>query len=227
MRTNRGVQVGGAWLAVASCLMILTLVLHGPIAPDLNDQMAMIANASMQWAVAHWFAAAGLSLFAVAALLILTSGSRLTEAKSTSTAWAVVPVAALWTLTTAVAEATVVTNAAVSGDAELFHAWWAFAEGKANGFAFLALAVAVIAWNDAQNTKGMTPTWSAWTAVVVAVASFTGWVVGMWFGIGLGNLVWFASSVLMSVWIAWFGVALTRAPVSAMSVAAVDPSACT
>lgn len=224
MRTNGGVRVGGAWLAVASSLMILTLALHGPIAPDLNDQMAMIANGSMQWAVAHWIAGAGLSLFAVAGLLMLTSGSRLTEAWSTSTAWAVVPVAALWTVTTAVAEATVVTNAAVSGNAEVFHAWWAFAEGKAHGFAFLALAVAVIAWNDAQSTEGATPAWAAWLAVVLAVASFTGWALGMWFEIGLGNLLWFASSILMSVWIAWFGVALARAPVGALPMAGVDAS---
>jgi hypothetical protein len=217
MRTNHGVRVGGAWLAVASSLMIVTLLLHGPIAPDLNDQMRMIATGSMQWAVAHWIAAAGLSLFAVAGLLVLTSGSRLTDAWSTSTAWAVVPIAALWTMTTAVAEATAVTDAAVSGDAEMFHAWWAFAEGKATGFAFLALAVAVIAWNDAQSTEGMTPAWSAWIAMVIAIASFTGWAVGMWLGIAVGNLIWFASSILMSVWIAWFGVALTRAPVSAMA----------
>jgi len=45
----------------------------------------------------------------------------------------------------AVAEATVVTEAAVSGCDETFAAWWRFAEGKANGFAFVALPVAVIA----------------------------------------------------------------------------------
>ena len=72
------------------------------------------------------------------------------------TAWAVLTVSALWTMTTAVAEATVVTNAAVSGAKEMFEAWWAFAEGKASGIAFLALAVAVISGNEAQSSEPRT-----------------------------------------------------------------------
>lgn len=69
------------------------------------------------------------------------------------TAWAVLTVSALWTMTTAVAEATVVTNAAVSRAKEMFEAWWAFAEGKASGVAFLALAIAVISGNEAQSSE--------------------------------------------------------------------------
>lgn len=215
-RTNGGVRVGGTWLAIASALMIALLVLHGPIAPDLNDQMTRIANGYTMWSVVHWIAAAALSLYAVAGLVVLTSESRLTEGWWTMTAWAVLPVGALWTLTTAVAEATVVASAAMSGNSEVFEAWWAFAEGKGNGFAFLALAVAVIAGNDAQSTEGATPAWSAWTGMVAGIASFTGWAMGMWFAIGLGNLLWVASSILMSVWTAGFGIALARSPVSAI-----------
>ena len=216
---NGRVRVGGTWLAVASGLMIATLVLHGPIAPDLNDQMMRIAAKPTVWVVAHWIAAAGLSIYAVAGLLVLTSESRLTAGWWTTTAWALLPVTALWTLTTAVAEATAVTDAVNSGNAEMFAAWWAFAEGKATGFAFLALAVAVIAGNEAQSTDGVTPAWAAWTAMVAGVASFTGWALGMWFGIGVGNLLWLATSILMSMWIVWFGVALTRSPVSAIPTA--------
>ena len=216
---NGRVRVGGTWLAVASGLMIATLVLHGPIAPDLDDQMMRIAGRPTVWAVAHWIAAAGLSIYAVAGLLVLTSESRLTAGWWTTTAWALLPVTALWTLTTAVAEATAVTDAVNSGNAEMFAAWWAFAEGKATGFAFLALAIAVIAGNEAQSTDGVTPAWAAWTAMVAGVASFTGWALGMWFGIGVGNLLWLATSILMSVWIVWFGVALTRSPVGAIPTA--------
>src|SRR5687768_13786352 len=128
-RTYDRVRVGGTWLAVASGLMIATLVLHGPIAPDLHDQMARIANRPTVWAVAHWIAAAGLSIYAVAGLVVLTSESRLTEG------------------------------------------WW------------------------------------------------TTTALGMWFGIGLGSLVWLATSILMSVWVIWFGIALTRSPVSAIPTA--------
>lgn len=139
---NRAVQVGGTWLAIASLSMIATLGFHGSIAPDHNDHNE-IADAALRWSVVHWIAAAGLSLYAVTGLVILTSGSRLTKGWWTMTVWAVISVGALWTMTTAVAETTVVANAAVSGSSETFEALWAFAEGKANGFAFLALAVAV------------------------------------------------------------------------------------
>jgi hypothetical protein len=215
--TNRSVQVGGTWFAIASLLMILVLVLHGPLAHDLGEQMTRVSEGATRWTVAHWIAAASLSLFPVAGLVVLTSHSRLTEGWWTMTAWAVIPIAALWTLTTAVAEATVVTNAARSGNREVFEAWWAFAEGKATGFSFVALAVALIAGNDARDTARATPAWSAWTAMVAGVLSFTGWALGRWFGIDFGNLLWIVSTILMSVWGVWFGAALARSPVGAVA----------
>ena len=210
--TNRSVRVGGMWLAAASFLMIVVLGLHGPIHPDLQVQMTRIAEAAIRWSVVHWMAAAALSLYAVAGLVVLTSRSRLTDGGWTLTAWAVMTVGALWTMTTAVAETTVVTNAAVSGSRETFEAWWAFAEGKGNGFAFLALAVAGIAGHEARASAGATPAWSAWTAMVAGMTSFAGWVLGMWFGVGLGNLLWVVASLVMSLWTLWFGVVLTRIP---------------
>jgi hypothetical protein len=213
MRHSDGaIRVGGTWFAVASFLMIVVLVLHGPISPDLSEQMTRVSGAVMRWSVAHWIAAAGLSLHAVAGLVILTSQSRLTRGWWTTTAWAVIPIAALWTLTTAVAEATVVSDAARSGNREMFEAWWTFAEGKANGFSFLALAVALIAGNEAQSGERAMPAWSAWTATAAGVVSFAGWALGMWFGVGLGSVVWVMSSILMSAWGVWFGVALARSP---------------
>jgi hypothetical protein len=205
-----GVPTGGVWLAVASFSMIAVLALHGPIAPHLDDQMMRVAHRPAMWSFVHWLAAAALSLYAVAGLVILTSRSRLTETFWTTTAWAVLPVGAIWTLTTAVAEATVVANAAAAGDAETFREWWAFAEGKGNGFAILALAVAVIAHNEAMRAGRLTPAWAAWVGMVAGIASFGGWALGMWFGVAPGNLVWVASTILMSAWIAWFGLSLSR-----------------
>lgn len=215
-RTNKALEVGGTWLAIASFLMIVVLLFHGPIAPSLDDQMAKIAGAALRWSVVHWIAAAALSLFAVSGLVVLTSRSRLTEGFWTMTAWAVVTIGALWTMTTAVAETTVVADAAISGSTETFEAWWAFSEGKANGFAVLALAVSVIAGNEARAPMGATPTWSAWTAVIAGVASFSGWALGMWFGLGLGGLLWVVASIVMSAWTLWFGVVLMRSPAHEM-----------
>ncbi len=212
--TNTAVRVAGTWLAIASSLLIAALVVHGPLAPDLSDQMKKIADGATAWSVIHWVSSASLSLFAVTGLIVLTSGSRLTGGWWTMTAWAVLTVSALWTMTTAVAEATVVTKAAVSGAKEMFEAWWAFAEGKASGIAFLALAVAVISGNEAQSSERAVPAWSAWIAMVSGVASFAGWALGRWLGVDFGNLLWVASSVLMSVWTLWFGLALMRSRVN-------------
>ncbi len=212
--TNTAVRVAGTWLAIASSLLIAALVVHGPLAPDLSDQMKKIADGATAWSVIHWVSSASLSLFAVTGLIVLTSGSRLTGGWWTMTAWAVLTVSALWTMTTAVAEATVVTKAAVSGAKEMFEAWWAFAEGKASGIAFLALAVAVISGNEAKSSERVVPAWSAWIAMVLGVASFAGWALGRWLGVDFGNLLWVASSVLMSVWTLWFGLALMRSRVN-------------
>ena len=212
--TNTAVRVAGTWLAIASVLLVAALVLHGPLAPNLTDQMEKIADGATAWAVIHWVSAAALSLYAVTGLVVLTSGSRLVGGWWTMTAWAVLTVSALWTMTTAVAEATVVTRAAVSGGKEMFEAWWAFAEGKATGIAFLALAVAVISGNEAQSSERAVAAWSAWIAMISGLASFAGWALGRWFGVDFGNLVWVASSVLMTAWTFWFGFALMRSRVN-------------
>jgi len=208
--TNTAIRVAGTWLAIASFLLVVALIVHGPLAPDISDQMKRVADGAMRWSMIHWASAASLSLYAVTGLVVLTSGSRLAGGWWTMTAWAVLTVSALWTMTTAVAEATAVTNAAISGTKKMFETWWAFAEGKANGIAFLALAVAVISGNEARSSERAVPAWSAWIAMVSGVASFSGWVLGRWFGVDLGNLLWVAASVLMSVWTLWFGVALMR-----------------
>jgi hypothetical protein len=212
--TNTAVRVAGTWLAIASTLLIVALIGHGPLAHNLSDQMKKIADGAMTWSVVHWLSAASLSLYAVTGLIVLTSGSRLARGWWSMTAWAVLTVSALWIMTTAVVEATVVTNAAVAGAREMFEAWWAFAEGKASGIAFFALAVSLIAGNEAQSSERAVPAWSAWIAMVSGIASFAGWALGRWLGVDFGNLLWLASSVLMSIWTLWFGVALMRSRVN-------------
>lgn len=207
---NKTIRIAGSWLALASLLMVVTFVFHGPLAHNHHDQMQSIAEGVIRWTGVHWVAAVALSLFVVSGLLVLTAGSRLTEGWWTMTAWAVLPVGALWTMITAVAEATVIANAAVSGNVETFQAWWAFSEGMATGFTFVALAVAVIAANEVQSFERVVPVWSAWIGMIAGMASFAGWAMGMWLGISPGNLVWVISSLLMSLWTLWFGTALMR-----------------
>lgn len=34
----------------------------------------------------------------------------------------------------------------------------------------------------------------------------------MWFGVRAGSVLWVASSMVMTLWMLWFGLALQRAP---------------
>ena len=211
--TDTATRAAGAWLAVAAILLAGVFAGHGPIHPHMGTQMERIADHPALWAVVHWAAAASLSLFAVAGLIILTARSRLTEEWWTISAWAVVTVGALWTMTTAVAEATVVADAAAAGDLAIYEPWWAFSEGKANGFAFLALAMAAIAANEARTAGAAVPAWSSWIAVAAGLGAFLGWTLGMWLGFEAGSLLWAAASFVMALWILWFGLALAGAVV--------------
>jgi hypothetical protein len=125
-------------------------------------------------------------------------------------AWAVLPVGALMTVSTAISEATVIFDAAVTGNRAVFESWWVFAEGMGNGFAAMALAFTAIAGNETR-TSGVTPRWASGIATVAGAASFAGWVLGSWLGVAIGGLVWVVSSLMMCVWLVWFGLALTWA----------------
>ncbi len=176
--------------------------------------MTRIAASASRWAAVHWTAAAALSCFMVASVLVLVSSSRLTSTGSLMSAWAVVLVGALWTLTTAVTEVTVIADLAASGDLSTFEAWWSFAEGHGNGFALLAVAVAIIAWNETTDPHRLVPKWSAAVGTGAGLASFAGWTLGVWFDIGPASLLWVLASGVMCVWLAWLGSALARTSTS-------------
>ena len=215
---NRGLSltgarrsVAGVWLAVGSLLLVASLALHPPPSPDPGEFMATIANGPLRWVAAHWIAAMALSSFAIVGLIVLTAGSRLTRNGWTMSAWAVLVVGSLWVTTTAVAEATVITAAAVAGDTATFEAWQLYAEGRAVGFGFLALAIAVIAGNEARSPRSVTPAWAAWIGATAGTVAFVGFVVlGLWLGLATGGLIWLVSTIVMSLWTLWFGIALTR-----------------
>lgn len=218
-RHQTGLRAAGVWLTGASLLLALALAFHGRLHPDLEVQMTRIAESASRWAAVHWTAAASFSCFAVAAVLILLSGSRLTCSGKTISAWALVLVGALWTLTTALTEVTVLADLAASGDLSQFKAWWSFAEGHGNGFSLLAVAVAVIAWNAIKDPQRLVPKWSAAVGAGAGLASFAGWALGVWFDVGPANLLWLLASGVMCVWLAWLGTALARASESRESEA--------
>jgi hypothetical protein len=208
--SDKGMRIAGAWLALAAIILAVALLFHGPISPDRGVQMERIADGSFRWAIVHWAAAAALSIFAIASLIALTAGSRLTQDWWTLSAWALLPIGALWTVTTAVAEATVIFDAAVTGDRAVYETWWMFAQGNGNGFAAMALAFTVIAANEARTEGGATPFLASSIAAIAGVASFAGWALGMWLGLAFGAPIWLFGSLVMCLWLVWFGLSLVR-----------------
>jgi hypothetical protein len=204
------IRASGAWLTIGSVLLAAVLALHGPLNPDLSVQMARIADSASRWRFVHWMAAVSLSCFAVSALLILTADSRLTASTPTTSAWAVLFVGAIWTLTTAVTEVTVIADLAVQRDLAQFEAWWSFAEGNGNGFAAFALGVAVIASCELRATDLLVPAWSSVVGTIAGLASCAGWVLGVWFNVGPANLVWVVASGVMCLWLALLGSSMVR-----------------
>ncbi len=212
-RTNAAAGVTGGWLAVASLLLLLALIFHGPVSPDPAVQMKVIAAGATRWSVVHWAAAAAMICFSVASLIALASATRLTGDWWTLSAWALLPVGALPTLTTAVAEATVIANAAASGNTATYEAWWAFAAGNAGGFGLVALAVALIAAAEARAPAPATPAWASWIAVAAAIVSFLSWTLGMSLGIAILGVSWVVASLVMCAWTSWFGWSLARSEI--------------
>ncbi len=199
--------MGGAWLAIGSVLLVVGIVLHPPPSPDRGEFIAIIAEEPTRWMAAHWATAIALAAFTIAGLIVLTAESRLTRNWWTVSAWAGVIVGALWVTTAAVAEATVITAAAVGGDAATFEAWEPFVEAHSAAFVVFALA---IAGNEARSDHEATPTWASWTGAGAGIVAIAGFVFGLGLGVTPGSLVWLASTVMMSLWTLWFGWVLMR-----------------
>lgn len=198
---------------VGSVLLVGSLLLHPPPPPDPAAFMADIANAPTQWVLAHWAAALALTSIAIAGLIMLSTASRLSQDWWTKSAWAVLVLGAIWVTVAAVAEVTVLTEAAVAGDTATFESWQLFAEGwAAAGFGFLALAIAVIAGNEARSTRAVTPAWASWIGAIAGIVAFVGFVVlAVLLGIAIGGLIWLISSLVLSLWTFWFGLKVARA----------------
>lgn len=211
------IRTAGAWLGFGGLAFVVGLLLHAPPSADTGQFMATIANGPTQWMAAHWISAIAISSIIVGGLLVLTSDSRLTEKGVTTSAWAVLIVAGVVLLTAALTEATVSTAAAVAGDTATFEAWQAFAEGHAIAFVFVGLSVAVIAGNEARGRYGMTPGWVSWIGAAAGILAPLGFVLGVGVGIAIGGIAFIVFSIVLSLWLVWFGIGLARAPDGTMS----------
>lgn len=202
---------GGIWLATGTLLLAAALVFHEPPAADLTVQMQNIAEGHGRWATVHWTAAAALFLIAGASFLNLALNHRVRHSPILSSAWIVMALGALATFTTAVAEASVVAVAADRGDTGAFMTWWAFSGGMGNGFWALALATALVAYQEALGDGGILPRWAAVAGSAFGILSAAGWTLGMQLGIGIGGPIWLISSLLMCLWLAWYGLSSSGA----------------
>ncbi|RNF33913.1 hypothetical protein A7A09_013410 [Paracoccus methylarcula] len=195
------------WLAAGAALLAAALITHGPPDPDLSVQMQHIADGHGRWALVHWMAAGALFLLSGAGFLAIATNPAIRRSPVLGSAWMVMALGALITISTAVSEATALSVAADSGDLATFTIWWGFASGMANGFLGLALAVALIAYFDLRGTDGRLPGWAAAAGSLFGILSATGWILGMHLGLSIGGPVWLVSSLLMCLWLVWFGIA--------------------
>ena len=200
-------EIAGLWLGTGACLLIIALVFHGPPDTDLSVQMHHVAEGHARWALVHWTAAVALFLISGAGFLKLADQSNGEITSGLRSAWLVVALGALLTVSTAVSEASVVSVAADMGNETTFRTWWAFSGGMANGFFALALASAFIALAEARSEASRMPVWSSGAGAVFGLLSAVGWSLGEQLGIEIGGPIWLVSTLLMCVWLAWFGFA--------------------
>jgi hypothetical protein len=169
--------------------------------------MQRVAEGHTRWALVHWAAAVALFLISGSGFLNLIDQSTGGSSTALRSAWLVLALGALLTVSTAVSEATVVSAAAHEGDKATFVSWWAFAGGMANGFFALALASAFIALAEARSNARSMPTWSCAGGAIFGLLSAVGWSFGQQLGLQIGGPIWLISTVLMCIWLAWFGFA--------------------
>jgi hypothetical protein len=203
-------RTAGLWLGGGASLLIIALIFHGPLDPDLSVQMQHVAEGHTRWALVHWTAAVALFLISGSGFLNLIDQDAGGSSTGLRSAWLVLALGALLTVSTAVAEASVVSVAAHAGDKAAFASWWAFSGGMANGFFALALATALIALAEARSDAGRMPVWSSAAGTIFGVLSAVGWSLGEQLGFWIGGPIWLVSTLLMCLWLAWFGFSSLR-----------------
>jgi len=203
------------WLGAGGALLTAALVFHGPPDPDLTGQLHNIADGTHRWAMVHWTAAVALFLLSGAAFLSLVGSATGDRLPGHPSAWMVMALGALTTVTTAVTEASVVSVVAHVGDQTAFNTWWAFSGGMANGFFALAIAVGMIALAEARSDDRQLPQWAAAVGTAAGFLSALGWCLDEQLGIAIGGPIWLISTIIMCLWLIAFSFAgLTDAAVA-------------
>ena len=203
---NSTTKTARFWLATGAALLSAALVFHGPPNPDLTIQLENVADGSHRWSAVHWTAAVSLFLISGAAFLALYGRAAGESLPGHPGAWMVMALGALTTFTTAVTEAAVVAEAAHAGDQATFDIWWAFSSGMANGFVALAIATGFIALAVARADEPEMPFWAASLGAAAGFLSALGWTLGEHMGVWIGGPIWLISTLVMCLWLVWFGV---------------------
>ncbi len=207
---NSTTRTSRIWLGTGAALLSAALVFHGPPDPDLTVQLHHVADGSHRWSIVHWTAAVSLFLISGAAFLALFEQAAGDNLPGHPGAWMAMALGALATFTTAVAEAAVVAEAAHAGDQATFDIWWAFSSGMANGFFALAIATGFIALAVYRADHREMPVWAAAVGTAGGFLSALGWTLGEHLGVWIGGPVWLISTLVMCLWLVWFGLAGLR-----------------
>ncbi len=204
---NTTTRTARLWIGMGAALLSVALVFHGPPDPDLSVQLHNVADGSHRWSIVHWTAAVSLFLISGGAFLALSGRAAGETLPGHPGAWMVMALGAMATFTTAVTEAAVVAEAAHHGDQATFDIWWAFSSGMANGFFALAVATGFIALAIARAGNREMPRWVAAIGSVAGFLSALGWTLGEHMGVWIGGPIWLISTLVMCLWLVWFGLA--------------------
>ena len=199
------VKTARLWLGIGPTLLAGALIFHGPPDPELAVQLHHVAEGHGRWAIVHWSAAIALFLMSGAGFLVLFGRAAGEPVTGHPGAWMVFSLGALLTFSTAVAEASVVSVAAGTGDQSTFNTWWAFSGGMANGFVALAIATGSIALADLREGASRLPAWASMIGIAAGFLSAAGWALEEWLGIAIGGPIWLVSTLVMCLWLTLFG----------------------
>lgn len=208
-RTRR---IGGVWLAMGGLILAAILPVHGPTHADLSVQMQHISDGHGLWAAVHWLAALALILISGAGFIFVVETLIKSRKGSPVSAWLFLAIGSLLTVGTAVTEATAISAAANNDDLEGFVTWWSFASGLGNGFMLVAFSASAIAFANARADRPPIAVWLCWIGAFVALLSAIGWILGQHLRLPAGGPLWFVSTLLMALWLAWFGYKSSQQP---------------
>lgn len=208
-RVQATLPAAGLMLALGGAALLVGGAFHPDNPVDEAERMRTIAEAGAGWVSIHYLMAAGGTVVAAGAVLLLVGNPKLIQGAVASISWSLLPIGSIIFVVLALMEAGVVFEVAKAGDARAFSQWDAFNAALAPGFSLFSLCLAGAAWSQTGAGIQILPRWASGAAVVGGILGTTV-PISFWVetepGILVAALGW--GLVLALLWLTWLGVRL-------------------